>query len=133
MVYTRLYVLVVAFYNWAVEEFGKSPQDKTLEGLYLEITKLCRRYHNGDLKSAIDCIKTINNMGKVPYYAPWPWGLAEGECNKFLAETVRKYATDAVTDLEKNKHNLWSIDKSRDWWNLFISNYNLDDDKACKL
>jgi hypothetical protein len=132
MVYTRLFVLVHAFYTWAYEEYGVTPKCLGIDDLYIEITKLCKQRQSGEMKQNIDGIKAIHDMGKVSCYAPSPWGLSAIEVVGFK-DMIAKYVNESIKELESKPHVKWGVCKSRDWWNLFVQNYNLDDDKACKL
>lgn len=130
MVYTRLYVLVLAFYNWAKDEYGIVPCNAFLDDLYRIIAKMMYEVNVGTL-DRVDAIKRINDMGKVACYAPMPW--IGSDSDAAFHNMVRPFVNQALNDLGTRSHHAWQLTTSKEWFELFKENHLLDDDKACGL
>jgi hypothetical protein len=131
MVYTRLFVLVAAFYEWANTEHGITPGCMGMDDLYKNIVEMLKRHKEDPGYTYARCVKHINDMSKVACYAPTPW--LSKEMDMSFKDGIDEYINSALNDLGSRQRHMWDITTSENWYKLFLSNYLLDDDVACKF
>jgi hypothetical protein len=122
MVYSPLYVIVVAFFNWAADK-NVVPGNMDIDKLYRAVVeKLIEQYNN--MNGEVDYIKWVHEFGKQACYTNTPWGFSD-IANEGIRTEFFTYSKQASEQLKKKRISRFCLTESREWWRLFVRNFDI--------